>query len=113
MLGLGCTVENIVIGAKALDFTSILNLFPAGTNSSHIARMTVFPGSPKEPPEAKFLTKRRTHRGSYIRNKRIPDAVLDRLFAQTEQTRARMARLVNISPEEHLKQPRRSPPTQR
>jgi len=88
MLGLGCAVENMVIGVKALDFTPILNLFQAGTNSSHIPHMTVFPGSPKEPPEVKFLTKRRTHRGSYIRNKRIPDAVLDRLFAQTEQTRA-------------------------
>ena len=90
MLGLGCAVENMVIGAEALGFTPILNLFPGGTSSSHIARMTVFPSSPKDRPEAKFLTKRRTHRGSYIRNKRIPDAILDRLYGQAEGSRARL-----------------------
>lgn len=90
MLGLGCAVENMVIGSEALSFTPVLNLFPEGTASSLIARMTIFPSRPKERPLAKFLAKRHTHRGPYIRNKRVPDNVVDRLYAQTEQSRARL-----------------------
>ena len=91
MLGLGCAVENMVIGAEALGFTPILNLFPAGTTSNHIARMTVFAGGLKERPEAKALAKRHTHRGPYLRDRRIPDNMVDRLYAQTKLTRARLA----------------------
>ncbi len=90
MLGLGCAVENMVIGAEALGFTSVLNLFPAGAASNHIARMTVFAGERKNRPEAKFISKRHTHRGPYLRDKRIPDAVLDRLYAQTKVTATRL-----------------------
>ena len=90
MLSLGCAVENMVLGAESLGFTPILNLFPAGAASNHIARMTVFTGERKERPEAKFISKRHTHRGPYLRDKRIPDAVLDRLYAQTKLTSARL-----------------------
>ena len=91
MMGLGCAIENMVIGAETLGFTPILNMFPTGTGSTHIARMTVFPGRPKDRPEAKILTKRRTHRGAYIRGRRIPERVLDQLLAQAEQSPARLA----------------------
>ncbi len=90
MMGLGCAIENMVIGAETLGFTPILNMFPTGTGSSHIARMTVFASRPKDRPEAKFLTQRRTHRGAYIRTRRIPENVLDRLYAQAEQSPARL-----------------------
>lgn len=114
MLGLGCAVENMVIGAEALGFTPILNLFPSGTASSHIARMTVFPGSPKERPEARFLTKRRTHRGPYLRSRRIPDNVLVAFSRRPinhghgSHGSVRMVRLAKLSRKGHLKPPKRS-----
>ena len=90
MLGLGCAVENLVIGAETLGFAPILNLFPAGTGSSHIARMTVFAGDVKKGPAGKNIGKRHTHRGPYIKSRSVQDDVVDRLYAQTELSNARL-----------------------
>jgi len=90
MMGLGCAVENMVIGAPAVGYTAILNLFPAGTASDHIARLTVFNGERDRPLESTVLAQRHTHRGPYLREKTVPNEVVDSLYAQTKLGKARV-----------------------
>ena len=90
LLGLGCAVENMVVGAQALGFTPILNLFPAGASGEHVARLTVFPGERTTPPEAAALAKRHTHRGAYIREQALSRTVVDDLSALTRRSSSRL-----------------------
>ena len=89
-ISLGCAIENMVIGAQALGFTPVLNVFPSGPDGDHIARMTVFPGEHEKPREATALARRHTHRGPYIRSEKVPTQTVDALYAQTQNTKSRL-----------------------
>ncbi len=90
LLGLGCAVENMVVGAQALGFTPILNMFPAGASGDHIARLTVFTGERTKPPEAAALAQRHTHRGAYARQQGLSRAMVDDLNAQVKRSSSRL-----------------------
>ncbi len=89
-ISLGCAIENMVIGAQAMGFTPILNILPAGPSGDHVARMTIFPGERNTPIEAAALTHRRTHRGLYTRDEKVPNKIIDVLYAQTQYTKSRL-----------------------
>jgi hypothetical protein len=64
--GLGCAVENMVIAAGPAGFTAEVVLFPDGTGSDHVARITLAAGgSGAENALADAIPLRHTNRGPY------------------------------------------------
>jgi hypothetical protein len=64
--GLGCAVENMVIAAGPAGFTAKVTLFPDGSASDHVARISLsVGGSERDRALADAIPRRHTNRGPY------------------------------------------------
>jgi hypothetical protein len=64
--GLGCAVENMVVAAGPAGYTPAVALFPDGTGSDYVARITLGAGgSEPDPALAEAIPRRHTNRGPY------------------------------------------------
>jgi nitroreductase len=80
-IGVGCCIENMVLGASGVGITPLLNIFPEGPAGKTIARFTIFEGVGPVSKEAKALAQRHTNRGPYQRDRVIDTKILDALAA--------------------------------
>lgn len=88
-IGLGCCIENMVLGSSAVGLTPLLNVLPEGSAGKVIARLTLYDGLGTASKEAKALAKRHTNRGPYLRDRVIDNTILDSLsgLVSTSMTR--------------------------
>lgn len=81
MIGLGCCIENMVLGASAVGITPLLNVFPDGPDGTTIARITIYDGTGQASKEAEALARRQTDRGPYVVARQIDSKILTALDA--------------------------------
>lgn len=76
-IGLGCTLENLLVGARAAGFSAIHNPFPEGPDDAEIARITYYRAGQSVSDDARVIGRRRTNRGPYQPGRAIERSVLD------------------------------------
>ena len=64
-MGLGCALENLVLGARAAGYRTALTLFPAGPDAVHVAALQLDSGEPDASPLFAAIPHRHTNRGAY------------------------------------------------
>jgi len=79
MIGLGCCIENMVLGSTGVGITPLVNVLPEGPAGKVIARITLYDGASAPSKEAKALTQRHTNRGPYLRERAVDSKILDTL----------------------------------
>jgi len=80
-IGLGCCIENMVLGASAVGITPLLNMLPEGPGGRTLARLTVYDSAAKPTKESEALARRHTNRGPYAQARQIDKRILDALEA--------------------------------
>lgn len=64
-LGLGCAIENLVVGASVQGLTTAVTLFPDPLDNSLAARLRLSGGWAPRSPHAAAIARRHTNRGPY------------------------------------------------
>jgi hypothetical protein len=70
-IGLGCCIENMVLGASAVGISPLLNVLPDGPDGKTIARLTVFDSVSARTKESEALGRRHTNRGPYVTARQV------------------------------------------
>lgn len=91
LMGIGCCLENILIGARAAGIAPIHNTFPQGPNGPEIARLTLYRAPQDVSTEARAIGRRRTNRGPYIAGRAIETATLDQFEGLAPSGNVRIA----------------------
>jgi hypothetical protein len=76
-IGLGCCIENMVLGASAVGVTPLLNMLPEGPGGRTLARFTVYDSAAKPTKESEALARRHTNRGPYAVARQVDKRILD------------------------------------
>ncbi|MDX2143040.1 MAG: hypothetical protein SFV19_06775 [Rhodospirillaceae bacterium] len=78
-IGLGCAIENLVVGARGLGFSPLVNLLPEGPQGATVARLTIYDAAKERSPLVDALARRRTNRGPYLKGRAVDTKILDAL----------------------------------
>lgn len=89
-IGLGCCIENMLLGASAVGLQPLLNLLPEGPLGPVMARLTLYAGVGATTKEALALAKRHTNRGPYVRERALDLKTLDTLDEQVNSSKAKL-----------------------
>ena len=79
-IGLGCALENLVLALTARDYQATVTLFPAATDPTHVATVTLTAGTRNASTLHEAIGKRRSNRGPYT-DTAIQAGVLDTIGA--------------------------------
>jgi nitroreductase len=86
-IGLGCSVENLLLAAAANGYGSALTLLPDPSNENHAARIDLSAGAPSESDLYRAIPQRHTNRHPYRIDRPISSEVLDALKSLAEAER--------------------------
>ena len=64
-MGLGCALENLVLGSAARGLRPTVTMLPDGDDSARVARIELTPEEPQSSPLYKAIGRRHTNRGLY------------------------------------------------
>jgi hypothetical protein len=87
-IGLGCSLENLMVAARGRGYEPRLILFPNGGKQSLVARVALKPGSAAEVPHYRAIGKRHTNRSAYDRGRDLPPAVIEAFNKQALSSNA-------------------------
>lgn len=90
LIGLGCCLENMVIGARAVGYSPLVNMFPDGYGAKCIARVTLYRAAKEVTPLAIALGRRHTHRGAYRRDRPVDLKTISQVEKALESENTRL-----------------------
>lgn len=106
-MGIGCTLENLLIAAASEGYAAEVSLLPDPGNSAHAAHILLSPGTRISSPLYDAIPRRHTNRGPYEPGRSVPGDLLDGLAAlgadlpgtrviwfSTPEARARVGELI-------------------
>ena len=67
-IGIGCALENLVVGATVQGLSASTSLFPNRNDATLAARLALSGGTPTPSPHAEVIVRRHTNRGPYLRS---------------------------------------------
>lgn len=82
--GLGCALENMLLTAQAEGYTPLITYLPEAADETLAARIVLTPAEPAPSPLYDAIPNRRTDRHEYDTSRPLPQAVLDRLSALSD-----------------------------
>jgi hypothetical protein len=75
-IGLGCCIENMVLGASAVGLRPLLNVLPEGPTGKSLARLTLYEATGPASKESEAIARRRTNRGPYAAARQIDSKIM-------------------------------------
>ena len=84
-LGIGCALENLVVGATMAGLAASIDLFPDSNDATLAARLTLTGAVAPPPPHAYAITRRHTNRGPYDPTRSVAAQIGAALGAQVRE----------------------------
>jgi len=89
-IGLGCALENLLLAAEALGYTTQVSLLPDASEATWVARVDLAPGPTVIPDLYPLIPNRHTNRYPYDTGRSVSSATLDALSALNDDPDVRV-----------------------
>jgi hypothetical protein len=89
-IGLGCALENLLLAAEALGYTTQVSLLPDASDATWVARVDLAPGPTVIPDLYPLIPNRHTNRYPYDTGRSVSSAKLDALSALNDDPDVRV-----------------------